>query len=444
LVFADSSIRQGLADASELQRILQEASDSSNVRLEFYTTYARDLSFLVTNDKSRIYDHHNKQDLKHYDFVYFRRAGAVLQQMLACALYLEEHHVPYFDSEIGATTSRNKLSQMFLLHTRELPIPPTLFCRNRKRLLRLLTKDYKDIFTWPIVAKATGASRGDHNYLVYDPEELTALLQGVHRHYLIQSFIPNDGDYRALVVNAKLRGLIKRVGAPDSHLNNTSKHGSAMWLPVDTLSPAVRQIAIQAASVCQREIAGVDIMIDKNTNQPYVLEVNRGPQVENATYPAEKAAIIVEGIGEAINEYEVPVPVGADKVLGRKERISISEFPSLGVFMAKVDTGAYSSSLHCEYTKEAVDATGTKTLAFGPFADGLEAITTEKYFIKKVTASNGASEMRFVVTLHLQIHGEVLETQVTLTNRGTMLHPMLIGRKFLKRYNYKVDASKKG
>lgn len=127
LIFADSAITSFKADALELQRILQKASDEKESNLQFFITYARSLSFLVTNNTSCVYDHRNRTDLKDYDFVYFRKAGAVMQQMLACAVYLQAHQVPYFDTEIGFTTSRNKLSQMFLLQGRGLSVPPTLF-----------------------------------------------------------------------------------------------------------------------------------------------------------------------------------------------------------------------------------------------------------------------------------------------------------------------------
>lgn len=444
LIFADSSVRAGLADAEELKRILQEAGDARQQNMEFYATYARSLSFLVTNTASRIYDHRNKLDLADYDFVYFRKAGAVMQQMLACAIYLQEHNIPYFDTEIGATNSRNKLSQMFMLQQHGVPVPPTLFCRHRKRLVRLLTKNYKDYFTWPVIAKATGGTRGNYNYLVKSPEELTELLHSVHRQFLIQSFIPNDGDYRALVIGSKLRGLIKRVGQEGSHLNNTSKNGSAEWLPIGSVDSYQQIIAIKAARVCKRDVAGVDILVNRETGEPYVLEVNRAPQIENATYPREKAQILVEGIQEAIDEHDMSVVRPESKpILGRREYVGITEFPILGKVIAKVDTGAYSNSLHCSYIQEHVDKQGKRTLSFSPFGDKREIMTTENYFVKKVTSSNGIPEMRYIVELHLQIGDKELQSQVSLTNREQMLYPMLIGRKFLKKYHYVVDVSKR-
>lgn len=438
LLFADSSIKSGKADADELRRILQEAANKNGQNLEFYTSTARAISYFVSNSSSRIYDHANKRDLKDYDFVYFRKAGSVMQQMLACARYLEVHGVPYADSEIGRGTSRNKLSQMFMLQARGISIPTTLFVRNRKRLVRLLATTYKDEFTWPVIAKASGGTRGDANYLVASLEELEKLVGEVKRHFLIQTFIPNDGDYRALVVYGQLRGLIHRKGEEGSHLNNTSKNGSAAWLPLDTFNDAQEEIAIRAASIFGRDIAGVDVLIDKETNIPYILEVNRAPQIENASYPEEKAEILNEGIIDMMNDYQKASDTVDKKILGRREYVTIPMFPRLGKVTAKVDTGAYSNTLHVEYIEEK-----DGVLAFSPISDSEDVYETTKYAVKRVVSSNGIAEARYLVDLPFVIGSETYIGQVTLSNRGKMRTPILIGRKFLKNHGFIIDTAKR-
>jgi len=366
-----------------------------------------------------------------------------MQQALACARYLEVHGVPYFDREIGRTTSRNKLSQMVMLQSRGLPVPTTLFARNRRRLVRLLTTTYKDEFTWPVIAKATGGTRGDANYLLRTPDELTTLLESEHRHFLIQSFIPNDGDYRALVIGDKLRGLIKRVGVEGSHLNNTSKDGQAEWLPRTVFTPEQRLLAVRAAQLFGRDVAGVDVLFDKHTGQPYILEVNRAPQIEDASYPEQKAAILAQGITEAIREYEQPAEPPAEKTIGVREYVSLPAFPLLGRVIAKVDTGAYSNTMHVEYVEEKTDAAGNRTLSFSPTRDKREVYTTTDYFVKRIVSSNGIAESRYVVTLAFTLGDTTYSGQVTLSDRGTMRHPVLIGRKFLRRHRFVVNPKRR-
>lgn len=230
LIFADSPVKAGLADPVELQRLLQEQADTQGKAAQIFVTNARSLSYFVSNERSVIYDHRNKTLLEDYDFVYFRKAGAVMQQMLSCAIYLKQHGVPFFDQEILSTSSRNKLSQMFKLQATGVSIPTTFFCRHKSRMIRLITTKYRDELQFPLIAKATGGTRGAENHLVHSAEELETLTRSSRRHFLVQGFIPNDGDLRILVMNnQKVRGVIRRKATPGSHLNNTSQGGTAVW-----------------------------------------------------------------------------------------------------------------------------------------------------------------------------------------------------------------------
>jgi glutathione synthase/RimK-type ligase-like ATP-grasp enzyme len=444
LVFADSSVKSGQANAALLQEYLQTAADGQSIGMEISYTYASSLSYFVSNGQSRVYDHRNKRDLKDYDFVYFRKVTKVMQQMLACAVYLRQHGIPYFDTEIGASQSRNKLSQMFMFQEKGLPIPATLFSRSRQRTLRLVTEDYASSFPFPVIAKATAGQRGDANYLLTSAEELADLLKREKRHFLVQAYVPSDGDYRALIVFHKLRGLIKRVPMVGSHLSNTSKNGSATWLPLDTLSTHLIDQAILAAQICKRDVAGVDIIINKLTGSPAILEVNRAPQIEDATFPEEKAAVIIQGIEEAMNEPNISITDDIKKsVVGRKEYVEIVELPELGRFVAKIDTGAFSNSLHITRLEEVVDARGRKTLQYSVAADTSVVHETERYFRKIVISSNGSREERFVVEMRIRLGGQELVGNVSLTDRGSMRHPMLIGRRFLRQHKLVVDTARK-
>lgn len=443
LIFADSSVSNQLAFPDDLRELLQASSDEMGYAMSFETTTAKSLSLFVSNDMARVYDHRNKSDLKEYDFVYFRKAGPVMQQMLACAVYLRQHDIPYADREIGMSNSRNKLSQMFMLQEKGISVPTTLFVRNRRRLVRLITGEYNHLFTWPVIAKATGGTRGDANYLVNSPEELAELVQSVRRHFLVQSYIPNDGDYRALVIHDTLRGVIKRKGEEGSHLNNTSKNGDATWLPHDALSAEHRLLAVRAAQVFKRDIAGVDILIDKKTDMPYILEVNRAPQIEGASYPVEKARVLVEGIRETIEDYgEAYTSAAQNKLVGRREFVRLPAFPGAGRLIAKIDTGAYSNALHVDYVEERVTSSGEKSLAFRLEYRG-EEYETREYSKKTVTSSNGVSEERFMVDLEYEIGEDRLMGQTTLTDRARMQNPVLIGRRFLRQHGLVVDVRKR-
>lgn len=437
LLFANSSVRDGMAHPAELESLLQEAS-LKHGHYQIYVSYARSLSYLITNEEFVIRDHRNHLNLDEYDFVYFRKAGASMQQMQACAYYLQEHNIPFFDTEILKASSRNKLSQMAALQRKQIPIPATLFCRNKRRLLRLISTTYADNFAFPVIAKATGGSRGDANFLVKSKDELTALLASNRRHFLIQEFVPNDGDYRFFVAGGVVRGAIYRQADGDSHLNNTSQGAKASLEKLSNFKPALLSQVVEASYTFRRDCAGVDVMFDKNSNKPFFLEVNRAPQIESASFQTEKADWLMSAIDETIaNQTPKPKTKPTEpKHLGRFEAVYISNDSEYEEKIhAKVDTGADSSSIHAEDIK-------IKNGKLHFKISGIRFVTSD-FWKKRVKSSNGQYQERFLVVLQIRIGGEYYDIKATLADRSAMNRDMLIGRRFLRSNKFVVDVSKR-
>lgn len=123
------------------------------------------------------------------------------------------------------------------------------------------------------------------------------------------------------------------------------------------------------------------------------------------------------------------------RLIGRRERISLPEWGLKNV-TAKVDTGAYTSSIHCQDIRE-VEEAGKKVLIFQlldpsqrNFSEG--KIKTEFYTQKKVKNSFGQAEIRYKVSTEVLMFGEVFQAEFTLTDRSKMKNPILLGRKLLQ------------
>ncbi len=131
-------------------------------------------------------------------------------------------------------------------------------------------------------------------------------------------------------------------------------------------------------------------------------------------------------------------------LIGRSEKIDLTDL-KLKNLEAKVDTGAYTSSLHCH--KISIEQKGKiKYLKFylldprhPQYAKKVCKFTDFK--CKKVKSSNGKSETRYIIKTHLKIYGKKLETEFSLSNRSEMRYPVLLGRKFLKQ-GFVVDVTK--
>lgn len=111
-----------------------------------------------------------------------------------------------------------------------------------------------------------------------------------------------------------------------------------------------------------------------------------------------------------------------------------ASLPSLGIpaLKAKIDTGARTSALHT-FDLEHFEKDGRPFVRFGihPMRRRRSlVIRCEAEVIDKriVSDSGGHRESRYVIESPVRIGDETWPIELTLTNRDTMLFPLLIGR----------------
>ncbi|MFI5163930.1 MAG: ATP-dependent zinc protease [Bacteroidia bacterium] len=129
------------------------------------------------------------------------------------------------------------------------------------------------------------------------------------------------------------------------------------------------------------------------------------------------------------------------QIIGRRELV---DFPELGVtgIYAKIDTGAYSSTLHCQdiHVKQ-------KKLCFKVLDPQHPVFSSKEHGFsefaqKKIKNSFGEVEKRYMIKTKIKIAGRIIKSIISLTDRGSMRYPVLIGRKLLKN-KFVVDVSLK-
>lgn len=118
------------------------------------------------------------------------------------------------------------------------------------------------------------------------------------------------------------------------------------------------------------------------------------------------------------------------KLIGRREFV---DFPLLSIFgiEAKIDTGAYTSSLHCENITLNND-TVKPTLYFTIKQDVVRTFMFEEFTQKKIKNSFGEMEERFVIKTIVRIGKKKIWSAISLSKRDNMRYPVLLGRKLLK------------
>lgn len=121
------------------------------------------------------------------------------------------------------------------------------------------------------------------------------------------------------------------------------------------------------------------------------------------------------------------------RLIGRREYVS---FPLLNIkkLEAKIDTGAYTCSIHCEDISLSI-IDNIPTLIFSisddPLSPAKEFKFTE-FSTKKIKNSFGEMEERYIIKTVLKIGLKNIIATISLSNRDNMRYPILIGRKPLK------------
>lgn len=128
------------------------------------------------------------------------------------------------------------------------------------------------------------------------------------------------------------------------------------------------------------------------------------------------------------------------RLIGRREFVNI---PALGIngIEAKIDTGAYTSSLHCEKISiEQEDGKDVLCFTIEP-GENAKVFRFEQYAQKKIKNSGGEMEERYVIKTIVNIGKKSILSIISLSNRDNMRYPLLIGRRLLKQ-KFLIDVSR--
>ncbi|CAN5407009.1 hypothetical protein BH10PAT4_BH10PAT4_5030 [soil metagenome] len=243
--------------------------------IKFAVSTLDKLDFSIVDGIVSIFDNYTKKDLSAYDLVHFRNVMLFPDFARAITLYMESRGRQAFEKVDVDTPEYGKLSQMILFAQNSINVPNTWATWDVRNIRSLISQKK---LTLPLVIKANNGIKGRDNYLVRNNEQLDDVVtksKGVR--FVIQEFIPNDGDYRVLCFTDEAPLIFKRVAAEGSHLNNTSQGGSSYEIDVADFDQKALTMSRTAAKLMRRRLAGVDTIQDNKTGNWYVLEVNANP-----------------------------------------------------------------------------------------------------------------------------------------------------------------------
>jgi hypothetical protein len=253
---------------------------------------------------------------------------------------------------------------------------------------------------------------------------------------LIQEMIPSNYDLRIHVLarngdlsnvdDAQVIGAMRRNKVKKDFRTNFSLGATTQKVK---LSEEITEIAKKSALAVGCVWCGVDIIIDKKTGKPYVLEVNSSPGIKG----------IEKTTGISISD--ILMDFLSDKKNWKTERIEagfreIIEVEGIGEFVAKFDTGNGSKSCSMHVDELSIEDDECKWKLKG-----------KSYKHKIVgyskTEVGDKVEERPIIHLDIIFAGKVYEkVPVSPVDRSMKSTPFLINRKFMERTGILINPEK--
>lgn len=136
-----------------------------------------------------------------------------------------------------------------------------------------------------------------------------------------------------------------------------------------------------------------------------------------------------------------PQKVRVKTIIGRVERVDFITF-GLEQVEAKIDTGAYSSAIHCSDVHEVNGSLYFRLVDPAHPDSEVKELVTSQYTQTVVKSSNGERQIRYKIKTSIKLGRKIFKTYFTLADRGEMKYPVLLGRQAISK-RFLVDVAKR-
>lgn len=229
---------------------------------------------IIEKEKPTIY--YNGKYLDYVDAI-IPRIGASIT-FYGCALVAQFEMMGVFTTATSEAIlqSRDKLKNLQHLSKAGIGMPKTVFSNN--------TRNVKEVINHaggvPVIIKLLEGTQGLGVVLAETKNAAESVLEAfnaLNTKVMVQEFVQEakGADLRALVVDGKVVGAMKRQGQEGEFRSNLHRGGSARIIK---LSHEEAKVATNAAKASKLPVCGVDML--QSERGPLLLEVNSSPGLE--------------------------------------------------------------------------------------------------------------------------------------------------------------------
>lgn len=199
--------------------------------------------------------------------------------------------IPWVNDREAVLRSRNKADVLARLGQADVPVPETVMASNPVDEAAL--GDAYDQVDGPVVVKPNSTTRGTGVAKAHDIDSFLGIvdyLDLVHdyratadRSFLVQEYVPDARDVRAMVVDGDVVGAVERRLSDESVAEGQWKHNVHRGAEAAgiSLDGELRDLAEQTAEVLGIDYLGVDLLV--TDDRAVVNETNARPTIDDAT-----------------------------------------------------------------------------------------------------------------------------------------------------------------
>lgn len=272
----------------DYKAFLDKAISVSETDAEVCFTLFDDLVISVGDEEFSIYDSRSQKDISESQLILIRGKGFrnLFDVVKTISSYAHFKNVPVIN-DYHAFRDSSKLTQAVQFFEQGLPVAKSVYVTPA-----VLQEKQALGFVFPCIMKATFGSHGNDNHMVKNMSEAQDIAQrNPGKAFVLQRFIPNNNDYRILIVGDEVL-VIDRQAVEGSHLNNTSQGGRALLLEASQIPAEIIEDSRKIMRYLDMTVSGVDVLADKETGAFFFLEVNSQPQLMSGAFIDEKAVIV--------------------------------------------------------------------------------------------------------------------------------------------------------
>ncbi len=267
----------GLVENPQVDRLWEEGYKRGHNVVACYTS---ELTVFADGESFNVSLRH--KDITDFDLIYLWVIGKKRWEWIAACRYLYEKfgivivnkaYVENFPRGFNPSF----ISDLFLQSHAKIPFPKTAVILSRRSIESVIKN-----FSFPVIVKSGASRKGKWVYKANSKGELVEMVEAIEKEELlpivIREFIPNDGDIRVFTVGFKAVAAMKRIPVEGEFRSNISLGARGEKINLGQY-PELVKIAEGASRELGIEVAGVDIIVHKESGKPYLLEVNSGPQI---------------------------------------------------------------------------------------------------------------------------------------------------------------------